>query len=262
MWTKRLLRPEENTQELSDRQTQRCRVQNLSPCCKINSRAAKSLQFNSDSTTCTSSRDSAPSVEQWFSLHDGSNRPRMSQIACDSALVLNTTNPTLFPTLPLIACNTSTPVSSTRRTGLREDSAGKVKLTINHPSKTVNKTLGDTYDALGKALFYGPPSRIATAVMNCEPVRKEVIQKILRIVSKEVNSLCSRQKPLMLRQCGKDDLPKFDFQLLCQEWTNRALMFYSFLLTCAWSINSLSSSIASQSSRNISSIPKSSSRQS
>ena len=76
---------------------------------------------------------------------------------------------------------------------------------------------------------------VATAVMNCEPIRKEVTKKVLRIVSKEVNSLCSRREPSILRKCEKNDLMNFDMQLLCQEWAQRAPLFHSFLLTCACS---------------------------
>ncbi|KAK3754574.1 hypothetical protein QZH41_017326, partial [Actinostola sp. cb2023] len=108
---------------------------------------------------------------------------------------------------------------------------------INYACKTVNKILDVRYEALGKALFHGPPSRIATAVIRCEPVRKEVVKKILGIVKNEVDDLCSRQKPSMLRKSGKDDLMKFDMQLLCQEWMSKAPLFYSFLLTCASSKN-------------------------
>ncbi|KAK3709658.1 hypothetical protein QZH41_010997 [Actinostola sp. cb2023] len=110
-------------------------------------------------------------------------------------------------------------------------------MSINYACKTVNKILDVRYEALGKALFHGPPSRIATAVIRCEPVRKEVVKKILGIVKNEVDDLCSRQKPSMLRKSGKDDLMKFDMQLLCQEWMSKAPLFYSFLLTCASSKN-------------------------
>ncbi|KAK3745486.1 hypothetical protein QZH41_007549 [Actinostola sp. cb2023] len=136
-------------------------------------------------------------------------------------------------TLPL-PCITSTPNSSiTKRTGTTEVSGCKVKMSINYACKTVNKILDVRYEALGKALFHGPPSRIATAVIKCEPVRKEVVKKILGIVKNEVDDLCSRQKPSMLRKSGKDDLMKFDLQLLCQEWMSKAPLFYSFLLTCS-----------------------------
>ena len=41
-----------------------------------------------------------------------------------------------------------------------------VKISVNYPCKPVNKVLSKEYEALGKALVHGPPSRIATAVMK------------------------------------------------------------------------------------------------
>ena len=106
-----------------------------------------------------------------------------------------------------------------------------VKLSVNYPSKTVNRTLPQEYEALGKALIHGPPSRIATAVLKCAPVSPLLIEKVLRILKTEVGDLCSRKNPSLLRKCAKDDLVNFDFEKVCNEWKQRAPTFYSFLLT-------------------------------
>ena len=145
-----------------------------------------------------------------------------------SRTVSNTAEP-VFPTSSWLC--TSTPVQSTKRTKLAEAPSGAVKITVNHPSKTVTKILDNTYETLGKSLFYGPPSRIATAVMNCLPLREEIIRKVLDVVAKEVSDLCSTSNPSILRKCSKEDLVKFDLQKLCEEWSQRAPVFYSFLLT-------------------------------
>ena len=130
---------------------------------------------------------------------------------------------------------TSTPKEKPS-TSARESSAEtKVKVTVSYPSKTINKTLAPEFEAIGKAIVHGPPSRIAKAILKCKAIRTEVIQQVLRVVSSEVNDLCSRKNPSLLRKTGKDDLVKYDMQKLCNEWKERAPVFYSFLLTCSTS---------------------------
>ena len=94
----------------------------------------------------------------------------------------------------------------------------------------MNKPLS-VYQAVGKALAHGVPSQIAGAVMNCQPLRKAVTEKVLKTVSKEISGLCSKSNPSLLRKSEKADLEKFDFELVCNEWRERAPLFYSFLLT-------------------------------
>ena len=55
----------------------------------------------------------------------------------------------------------------------------------------------------------------------------------MKIVSKEVTGLCSKTNPSLLRKKGKEDLEKFDLELVCSERCDRAPVFYSFLLTSA-----------------------------
>ena len=114
---------------------------------------------------------------------------------------------------------TSSPIASTKSTRdvHTDSSSGCVNITVKYPSKTVSKTVDDAYKTIGKALLHGPPSRIATAVMKCAPIRTLVIEKVLDIVSKEVAELCSRKKPSLLRQTKKDDLVKFSLDQLCEE---------------------------------------------
>jgi hypothetical protein len=67
--------------------------------------------------------------------------------------------------------------------------------------------------------------------MKYDPISKFVVENILRTVSTEVNMLCSRKNPSMLRKTGKDDLVKYSMQSLCQEWQTRSKVFYAFLMT-------------------------------
>ena len=109
----------------------------------------------------------------------------------------------------------------------------KVQLKIQYPSKNVNKSLTGSYQSIGKALAHGIPSQIAGAVMNCHSVHKHIVERVLKIANKEVGQLCSTRKPSILRKIEKKDLEKFELQLVCDEWRERAPVFYSFLLTSA-----------------------------
>ena len=105
----------------------------------------------------------------------------------------------------------------------------------------MNKKLQGTYEDIGKALVHGVPSRIAGVIMNCLPVKKHVIEKVMKVVSKEVAGLCSKTNPSLLRKSGKGNLKKFHLEHVCSEWRERAPVFYSFLLTSAANKSSKSS---------------------
>lgn len=261
--TKRMQRPENKQHEVEDA-TQSRRVQQR-PRCK----ASKSIEFSDASNTispvvvATSPNETNQGMEQsllpsrnpcqWNNFHRPNFYRRLqtdifNTSACDpfaeyplispvptsvftrggSRLIDDSVSQRNLPipiTSPVAASTKST------RDVHTASSSGCVNITIKYPSKTVSKTVDDTYKTLGKALLYGPPSRIATAVMNAAPVRKLVIEKVLNIVSKEVGELCSRKNPSMLRQTKKDDLVKFSLDQLCEEWKRRAPLFYSFLVT-------------------------------
>ena len=86
----------------------------------------------------------------------------------------------------------------------------------------MNKKLQGTYENIGKALVHGVPSRIAGAIMNCLPVKKHGIEKVMKIVSKEVAGLCSKTNPSLLRKTGKGDLEKFHLEHVCSVCTSAA----------------------------------------
>ena len=126
---------------------------------------------------------------------------------------------------------TSTPVSSC--SNVKTSTTSKTVLTVEYPSKTINKTLCGSYQAIGKALAHGVPSQIAYAVMKNPTLRNHVMEKTLKILSKEVAALCSTKNPSLLRKSGKEDLAKFDMYSICNEWKERSPLFYSFLMTTA-----------------------------
>ena len=93
--------------------------------------------------------------------------------------------------------------------------------------------LKDDYAALGKAIVRGPPQRIARAVLKNETLKKFIVEKVLELMTHQVNGLCSRRQPSMLRATTKEGILEFDFKKLCFEWKEKAPIFYAFLMTCA-----------------------------
>ena len=92
---------------------------------------------------------------------------------------------------------TSTPVALKGSSNPRDKSseATKTVLTVQYPSKTLNKTLSGSYQAIGKDLAHGVPSQIANAVMKNPTIKNHIIENTLKTLSKEVESLCSRNNP-------------------------------------------------------------------
>ena len=147
----------------------------------------------------------------------------------------NDVYPTTYPnTSSPISLQVSSEVSPTIET-VSPLKSTNVNISVQYPSKTVNKQIPSEYESIGKALVHGTPKRIANAVMKCKPISKFVLEKVLRTVSTEVNSLCSRKNPSMLRKTGKQDLIKYSMQTLCLEWQTRSPVFYAFLMTVALS---------------------------
>lgn len=122
---------------------------------------------------------------------------------------------------------TSTPVAKDNAPFKSSNAATftSVDVTIKYPSKTVNRTLAKDYETIAKALTFGPPQRLAKAVLKCKLFSKHV-----NLLSE--SGLCSRKTPSLLRKCGKEDLENFKFQSLCDEWRERSPLFFSFLMTC------------------------------
>ena len=77
--------------------------------------------------------------------------------------------------------------------------------------------------------------------VNCLLVRNHSLEKVMKVVSSEVTSLCSKANPLILKKTGKKDLEKFDIEDVCKERHERAQAFHSFLLTSAVNKNTKNS---------------------
>lgn len=122
--------------------------------------ASKSLNFGSLApTTCTSFSYTPTRAFQkpYHLVYNAFGYLKAPAIAAESQLS------SLLPGLL-----TSTPLAKPAKTTVRTET--KVKVTVEYPSKPANKTLEPCYEAIGKALVHGPPERIASAVVKCEPV--------------------------------------------------------------------------------------------
>ena len=94
--------------------------------------------------------------------------------------------------LPIL---TSTPIASKPASSHLNNPSetSETVLKVHYPSKTMNKTLTGSCQAIGKALAHGVPSQIANSVMKNPTLRNHVIANTLKIVSKEVTALCSKR---------------------------------------------------------------------
>lgn len=87
-----------------------------------------------------------------------------------------------------------------QETSLQESSKEtEVPLTVIYPSKSIRKELKDDYASLGRAIVHGSHQRIARVMLKNETLKKFVIDKILQLMTIQLNELCSRRKPSILR---------------------------------------------------------------
>ena len=230
--TKRLRKETTCLEAQMDPRTSVISLSELAP--SIGTSAAKSLKFPGPAT-CTS--ELAPSVENsaakslkfpgpttctsYFAPADPAHG--LAFVAEESrenvSFFASPPPPSLFLT--------STPVAKDNAPFKSSNAATftSVDVTIKYPSKTVNRTLAKDYETIAKALTFGPPQRLAKAVLKCKLLSKHV-----NLLSE--SGLCSRKTPSLLRKCGKEDLENFKFQSLCDEWRERSPLFFSFLMTC------------------------------
>ena len=108
----------------------------------------------------------------------------------------------------------------------------EVHITIKHPSKTVHRVLTNDFAVIGKALVAGGYDQIAGAVLKNVCLKAIVVEKVLKLLTLQVNELCSTKRPSLLRSNSKERTSS-DFEKVCLEWKGRAPIFYSFLMTCA-----------------------------
>lgn len=140
-------------------------------------------------------------------------------------------SPAMFTSTPLRKTETHTDLTELSFEESREKET-KVHLSVEYPSKTIRKELKDDYAVLGKAIVHGRPQQIARAALKNETLKKVIVEKVLQLMTLQVNGLCSRRQPSMLRNTTKEGIAEFDFKKLCFEWKERAPLLYAFLMTC------------------------------
>ena len=72
----------------------------------------------------------------------------------------------------------------------------KVYLKVEYPSKSINKELKDDNAVPVKAIVNRSPQRNARAVLKNETLKKVIVEKVLQLMTLQVNGLCSRRKLL------------------------------------------------------------------
>lgn len=103
-------------------------------------------------------------------------------------------------------------------------SATPVKISVQYPSKKVNKNLSSEYEMLGKAIAHGPPSRIANAVMKCKPINKLVVEQVIRIVNKEVSALLEKES-IVTSTSKKRGIDQFQLPFIMRRMGEKSFCF-------------------------------------
>ena len=68
----------------------------------------------------------------------------------------------------------------------------KVYLSVEYPSQTVQKELNDDLAVFGKAIASGFEQRIAKAILKNVNFKKIVVEKVLQLMTSQINGICSR----------------------------------------------------------------------
>jgi hypothetical protein len=88
-------------------------------------------------------------------------------------------------------------------------------------------------EPLGKALVRGTFTQIANAAYKCKHLRKELVHCVLQDVRKELIGLCGRKNPSKCRPSSENPVCNITIEDICFEWSTRAPVFYSFLITAS-----------------------------
>ena len=111
----------------------------------------------------------------------------------------------------------------------------RIRICVDYPSKPVRKELKSELHVLAKAMVDGNHQRIAGAALKIDGVKELVIEKVIKLMTVQVDELCSKHRPSMLRTSKNtnDEAKDFDYKKLCSEWKERAPLFHTFLTACA-----------------------------
>ena len=87
-------------------------------------------------------------------------------------------------------------------------------------------------EPIGKAGTY---QQMAHNIWQHKIIKVELMKYVIRARAAECAELCSTKNISMARRCGSEDMLKFQPEALCQEWMEKAPLFYSIILSCALS---------------------------
>ena len=103
------------------------------------------------------------------------------------------------------------------------------------PSETRRRKLAEDMEPIGKAMLRGTYQQMAHKIWQHKILKVELMKYVVRAVAAECAELCSTKTPSMARKCGSEDMLNFQSEALCQEWREKAPLFYSILLSSALS---------------------------
>lgn len=95
--------------------------------------------------------------------------------------------------------------------------------------------MAEDMEPIGKAMLRGTYQQMAHKIWQHKVLRVELMKYVIRAVAAECSELCSTKNPSMARQCDSNDMLKFQPEALCQEWMEKAPLFYCILLSSALS---------------------------
>lgn len=126
------------------------------------------------------------------------------------------------------------PGNEAQESSMNETRETQIHVSATYPcGKTYREELKGDLSALGKALVHGPNQRIANAVLKSNILQQIIVEKVLKLMTIQLNELCSRKRPSVLRANSKEDLMNFDLEKVCDEMKARAPIFYAFLVASA-----------------------------
>ncbi len=104
-----------------------------------------------------------------------------------------------------------------------------VVISVDWASGMKTRALGSDLIPLGKSLIKGTYKQIAVAAWKGPGFRRGIVEVIKREINKECCSVCSREKPSILRKTSKEDMLDFSWKSLGNELEEKAPILQAIL---------------------------------
>ena len=211
--------------------------------------AKKSLKFGDTSTTCENSQHSqvqdvspaalAPALTPRIIVTSFATPPVFSFGSVspipgiqNSGLIQKAFRDSRM--LTSTPCHVKPVLQQQQEVSVTETRETQVHISVTYPcGKTFRKELKNDLSSIGKAIVHGPHQRIASAVLKSDTLKQMVVEKVLKLMTLQLNELCSRKRPCIFRAYTKEEIVNFDFEKACLELKAKAPIFYAFLVTSA-----------------------------